>query len=255
MLAALAATGLEENTLVVFTADHGELLGERGLWYKMSFLEGSSRVPLIVRAPSLAARRVHAPVSQLDLAPTLADLAGAPADGAEFEGTSLAAALTGESDGPGEAVGEYLAEGVESPAVMIRRGRHKYIRCEGDPDLLYDLTEDPLELRNLAGEPTSAEPRCRLPGRERRTLGTWRGWSAGCSRASAHGGSSRARSRAARTPPGTSSRTSTRRSCTCAATPRVASARGDPGPPAGFRLLTTGDLDERRVRSHPGYGL
>ena len=49
VLAALAATGLAENTLVVFTADHGELLGERGLWYKMSFLEGSSRVPLIVR--------------------------------------------------------------------------------------------------------------------------------------------------------------------------------------------------------------
>ena len=67
----------------------------------MSFLEGSSRVPLIVRAPSLAARRVHAPVSQLDLAPTLADLAGAPPDGAEFEGTSLAAALTGESKRPG----------------------------------------------------------------------------------------------------------------------------------------------------------
>ncbi len=93
VLAALGATGLAENTLVVFTADHGELLGERGLWYKMSFLEGSSRVPLIVRAPRLAARRVQAPVSQLDLAPTLADLAGAPADGAEFEGTSLAGAL------------------------------------------------------------------------------------------------------------------------------------------------------------------
>src|SRR6185312_3926377 len=145
-----------DNTLVVFTADHGELLGERGLWYKMSFLEGSSRVTLIVRAPRLAARRVQAPVSQLDLAPTLADLAGAPADGAEFEGTSLAAALTGESGGPGEAVGEYLAEGGERPAVMIRRGRHQYIRCEGDPDLLYDLADSPRELRSLACYPASA---------------------------------------------------------------------------------------------------
>jgi choline-sulfatase len=157
VLAALAATGLDERTLVVFTADHGELLGERGLWYKMSFLEGSSRVPLIVRGPHLASRRVHAPVSQLDLAPTLAELAGAAADGAEFEGTSLAAALTGDSSGPAEALGEYLAEGVRSPAVMIRRERHKYIRCEGDPDLLYDLASDPLELRDLAGDPAAAE--------------------------------------------------------------------------------------------------
>jgi choline-sulfatase len=157
VLAALRATGLDENTLVVFTADHGELLGERGLWYKMSFLEGSSRVPLIMRGPRLAARRVPAPVSQLDLAPTLAELAGAPAEGAEFEGTSLATALTGESGGPGEALGEYLAEGVPSPAVMIRRERHKYIRCTGDPDLLYDLANDPLELHNVAGEPAAAE--------------------------------------------------------------------------------------------------
>ena len=153
VLGALAATGLEQSTLVVFTADHGEMLGERGLWYKMTFLEGSSRVPLIVRGPGLTARRVHAPVSQLDLAPTLAELAQAPAAGAEFEGSSLVGALPGESGGPAEALGEYLAEGVQAPAVMIRRDRHKYIRCPGDPDLLYDLANDPLELRNLAANP------------------------------------------------------------------------------------------------------
>ena len=153
VLDALSATGLDSSTLVLFTADHGELLGERGLWYKMSFLEGSARVPLIARGPGLAPRRVRGPVSQLDIAATLADLAGAPADGAAFEGTSLASALTGASDGPGQAEGEYLAEGVTAPAIMLRRGRHKYIRCPGDPDLLYDLAADPLELRNLAAEP------------------------------------------------------------------------------------------------------
>jgi choline-sulfatase len=156
VLGALAATGLDASTLVVFTADHGELLGERGLWYKMSFLEGSARVPLIVRGPGLTARRVAGPVSQLDLAPTLAELASAPAAEAGFEGVSLTRALLGESAGPAEALGEYLAEGVQAPAVMIRREQYKYIRCARDPDLLYDLTSDPLELRNLAAEPGSS---------------------------------------------------------------------------------------------------
>ena len=153
VLDALSATGLARDTLVVFTADHGELLGERGLWYKMSFLEGSARVPLIVRGPGLTPRRIAAPVSQLDLAPTLAELTGTPAAEAEFEGSSLAGALRGAAAGPAEALGEYLAEGVRAPAVMIRRGAHKYIRCPGDHDLLYDLSADPHELRNLAGDP------------------------------------------------------------------------------------------------------
>ena len=97
VLDALAATGLDDETIVLFTADHGEFLGERGLWYKMSFLEGSARVPLIVRGPGIAARRVAEPVSQLDLAPTLAELAGAPADEAGFEGRSLAGTLAGSA--------------------------------------------------------------------------------------------------------------------------------------------------------------
>ena len=156
LLDALAAAGLDDSTLVVFTADHGELLGERGLWYKMSFLEGSARVPLIVRGPGIPPARVREPVSQLDLSPTLAALAHAPAAGAGFEGRILAGALSGGSAGPGEAVGEYLAEGVTAPMVMIRRGRHKYVRCPGDPDLLYDLEADPLELENLATQPEGA---------------------------------------------------------------------------------------------------
>jgi choline-sulfatase len=152
VLGALRAGGLDGDTVVVFTSDHGELLGERGLWYKMAFFEPSARVPLIVRAPGrLAPGRVAEPVSQLDVAPTLLELAGV-AGGEEHDGVSLLRGATGR-----DVVSEYLAEGVTAPAVMIRRGAHKYIRCDGDPEQLYDVAADPGELNNLAADPPHAE--------------------------------------------------------------------------------------------------
>ncbi len=69
-----------------------------------------------------------------------------------MEGRSLAPALAGEALGDSDVVAEYLAEGVTSPAVMLRRGRHKYVWCDDDPEQLYDLESDPHELANLAGE-------------------------------------------------------------------------------------------------------
>jgi choline-sulfatase len=120
----------------------------------MAFFEHAARVPLVVRAPRRLARtgaRVAEPVSLVDLAPTLLELAGLdPAEPAEADGTSLAPQLRGDGGRDAPVLAEYLAEGVTAPAVMIRRGRHKYIRCPGDPDLLYDLAADPHELRNLA---------------------------------------------------------------------------------------------------------
>jgi choline-sulfatase len=158
--AALAATGLAEETVTLFTSDHGEMLGERGSWYKMSFFEDSCRVPLVVHAPQrFAARRVAAAVSLADLLPTLLDIA---TDGAEpplatpIDGRSLYPHLTG-GGGHDEAIGEYLAEGAAAPIVMIRRGRWKFIHSPEDPDQLYDLTADPLEETNLAADPEQSE--------------------------------------------------------------------------------------------------
>ncbi len=71
---------MADRTTVLFCADHGEMLGERGLWYKMSFFEQSARVPLIVRVPGAGPRRVAEPVSLLDVTPTLLELAGLPAE-------------------------------------------------------------------------------------------------------------------------------------------------------------------------------
>src|SRR5579859_6085152 len=98
VLGALRATGLDESTTIAFTADHGEMLGERGLFYKMSFFEASARVPLIVRAPGVTpGSAVSRPVSLLDLAPTLIEL-GADLDDADCDGHSLVGLLGGDAD-------------------------------------------------------------------------------------------------------------------------------------------------------------
>ena len=154
----LAATGLDENTIVVFTSDHGDMLGERGLWYKMVFFEWAVRVPLFFHAPGrFAPRHVASHVSLLDLLPTLVELASgrpdlASADG--LDGQSLVPLLHGTHAGGSRAVPcEILCEGAIAPCFMIRHGRFKYICSEPDPDQLYDLEADPHELRNLAGQP------------------------------------------------------------------------------------------------------
>jgi choline-sulfatase len=154
LLEVLAENGMDEETVVVFTSDHGEMLGERGLWYKMSFLDGSARVPLIASGPGIRAGTIEAPVSHLDLAPTIAALAGVEPTGMEFSGVNLEATLTRGEQPPGGAAAEYLAEGVTAPALMLRRGRFKYIRCGTDPEQLFDLVDDPLELHNLASDET-----------------------------------------------------------------------------------------------------
>ena len=127
-----------EGTIVVVTSDHGDMLGERGLWYKMAPFEGSIRVPLIVHG--LGAGRVTEPVSLLDLAPTLVELAGGHVDD-ELDGVSLAGGNPPRRDLPIE----YLAEGVRAPQVTLVRGTLKLIRSLGEPDLVYDIDADPHE--------------------------------------------------------------------------------------------------------------
>ncbi len=159
LLGALKDSRLDANTIVILLADHGDMLGERGLWYKMNFFEPACRIPFIVCAPGhLSARRVSAHASLLDVLPTLVELGqdGRATDyAAPLDGRSLLACLSGRAPGaqdrPEEVVGEYLAEGAIAPIVMIRRGRHKFVHSPVDPDQLYDLATDPLEQLNLAG--------------------------------------------------------------------------------------------------------
>ena len=156
----LEECGMDENTTVIFTSDHGDMLGEYGLWYKMSFREWSCRIPIIVYNPSkLEPRRVSQPVAHVDILPTLVDIAseGTGASKPEpidpLDGRSLWPLCRGDdSSDPDMAVSEYLAEGTGAPMLMIRKGHYKFICCPTDPDQLFDLSLDPDEMHNLAAD-------------------------------------------------------------------------------------------------------
>lgn len=155
LLDTLEVVGQKDNTIIVVTSDHGDMLGERGLWYKMSFFERSVRVPLIVYAPKhFEANRIQQNVSHLDLLPTFVALAndGAAELRSPSDGNSLLPLLEdNQSTWPDLVLGEYLAEGTSEPVFMVKRGTLKYVSCEGDPPQLYDLGTDPHELNNLSG--------------------------------------------------------------------------------------------------------
>ena len=147
--------GMLDNTIIIVTADHGEFLGERGLWYKMSFYEHSVRVPLIMAGPGIAQGTAENVCSLLDLLPTMIDMAGAagvarPEYGRPITGRSLLPLAQGQDDPVSEAIGEYCAEMTAYPVIMIRRDNYKFIYCQSDPPILFDLETDPDELNNLA---------------------------------------------------------------------------------------------------------
>lgn len=148
-----------DNTIVIVTADHGDMLGERGLWYKMNFFEHSARVPLVMVGPGVATGTAKNACSLVDLLPTFIDIAGGSTDilGEPVDGRSLMPLARGDGDPIDEAIGEYCAEMTPYPVIMIRRGPLKYIHCDADPAQLYDVVADPLEKTNLATDPAYAK--------------------------------------------------------------------------------------------------
>ena len=157
LISVLERTRMLDDTIILFCSDHGEMLGERGLWFKMCFYEGSARVPLLIAGPGIAPQRIDTPVSNLDILPTLCDLAGIDMSAIApwTDGMSLLPLMRGEQrEAP--VLMEYAAEGSYAPMVAIREGRHKFVHCEIDPPQLFDLESDPRELTNLAGDPQHA---------------------------------------------------------------------------------------------------
>jgi choline-sulfatase len=164
LLETLDTCRFAENTVVVFCSDHGDMLGERGLWFKMNFFEGSARVPLMIAAPGLPGKSIDMPTSLVDLLPTFVEFAGgSPSElPTPLDGASLLPFASGALKPDRRVYAEYAAEGSIEPIVMIRAGAFKYVHAESDPPMLFDLRTDPQELTNLALDPAAAEVAAQL---------------------------------------------------------------------------------------------
>jgi choline-sulfatase len=148
--------GLQNDTILCYTSDHGEMLGDLGLWQKFQFYEGSCGVPLMIHIPGRASGVCDTPVSLVSLCSTLTELAGVPLLQSN-DGQSLAGMLRNPSTA--KPYGPVFAEyGLTSrqPKYMVRSGEWKYTFWVHDIPELYNLRTDPAELRNLAAESASA---------------------------------------------------------------------------------------------------
>jgi uncharacterized sulfatase len=169
VLDALKERGLDDDTVIVFTSDHGYHLGEHGLWQKMSLFENSARVPLVIVVPGgrSGVTTTHT-VELIDLAPTLCDLCGVPA-AKGFEGRSLAPLVVGDAAAvetfPDRPAFTEVTRGGALGA-SVRSGRWRYTLWNGGRagHELYDEDTDPKELDNLAEKPEHADTVRQLEG-------------------------------------------------------------------------------------------
>ena len=166
LLEALKQTGLSENTLLVFTSDHGDMLGSQGFYKKQKPFDEAVRVPMLFHWPrelGAVPRRLEAPMNSEDMMPTLLGFAGVPVP-KSVEGLDYSGYLRGGND-PGDG-----ATVIQCPAPFgewerrkggreyrgVRTARHTYVRDLNGPWLLFDNVADPLQMHNLVGDPAHA---------------------------------------------------------------------------------------------------
>ena len=132
---------------MLFLSDHGDMLGERGLWFKMNFFEGSARVPLMIAAPGLAPGRVDTPVSTIDVTPTLCDLAGISMDDVlRLDGRRKPGAAGAGHGARGRRCRWNMPPKARSaPMVALREGAGNTSAARSTRTLLFDLGTDPDE--------------------------------------------------------------------------------------------------------------
>ena len=152
---------------MIYTSDHGDNLGARGLWGKSNMYEDSVGVPMIMAGPGIPRGTVcHEPVSLVDGFPTILDCVGAARDAADRDlpGTSLFDIMRGHSP-QRHVFSEYHASGSVTGAFMIRKGAFKYVAYPGMPPQLFDLADDPWEARDLGARARLRRAGRRLRGR------------------------------------------------------------------------------------------
>ena len=156
----LRETGLLEDTTIIYSSDHGENLGNRGLWGKMNMYQESAAIPLIVSPAKSAGlslpKTCETAVSLLDVSETILDHFGADLPGTR-PGKSLYQIAAAPNDDTRAVLSEYHAVGAVTGAFMLRKGPWKYIHYVDYAPELFNLTDDPEELENLAADPVHAE--------------------------------------------------------------------------------------------------
>ena len=174
----LREAGLEKNTVVVFTADHGDLLGSHGGQHKQQPFDESVRVPMVLRWPDkIAPGKITAPIGTDDVMPTLLGLCGVKIP-KSVEGRDFSAHLRDKADAPGDAAlivcvtpfGQWIRANGGREYRGIRTARHTYVRSLDGPWLLFDNQTDPFQMKNLAGLPEAAELQAALDTKLKKML-------------------------------------------------------------------------------------
>lgn len=154
----LEQTNQLKNTVLIYTSDHGESLGEHGLWYKNNLFDVAARIPLVIAGAGLPEGiTVDSPVAHVDVSATILDLAGMEIP-ETLRGNSLVPLMYGKTGNfPGFAYSECHSEGNCTGSFMIRKGNWKYIHFTWYDDLLFNIADDPGEFNNLINDPSTAE--------------------------------------------------------------------------------------------------
>jgi choline-sulfatase len=154
LMASLKENGFLDNTVVLFTSDHGDMLCEKGMVQKRTFYEWSARTPLILRFPdqSYSGKKIDVPVSLIDILPTFLDIARVEKR-LPYDGKSLMGLVDGSDKSERVAFAEIHSEGIHGACFMIRYGNFKYIYVHGHDEQLFDLETDPGEWNNLTDDP------------------------------------------------------------------------------------------------------
>ena len=163
VLATLRELELENNTIVLYLADHGDMAGDKGLWLKFLMYENSVGVPLMFRVPGMtrAGARCATLASLVQVLPTLAELCGVDVPSA-LDGKSLVRSLRDPAARVDSAVYAEHMLGAPAAMQMLRRGDYKYVYNRGDIEQLYHMRRDPDEMTNLALQPGYKETAARL---------------------------------------------------------------------------------------------